>query len=64
MTLPNALTGLRLLLAPVFLWLYVTGDTVRAVAAFAAAAATDVLDGLAARALDQRSRAGAILDPI
>jgi cardiolipin synthase len=63
-TLPNALTGLRLLLAPVFLWLYVTGDTVRAVAAFAAAAATDVLDGLAARALDQRSRAGAILDPI
>lgn len=64
LTVANGLTGLRFLLAPVFLWLYVTGDTVRAVAAFAAAAATDVLDGLAARALDQRTRAGEILDPI
>jgi cardiolipin synthase len=63
-TIPNLLTVLRLALAPVFLWLYVSGDTVRAVAAFAAAAATDVLDGLAARALDQRTRVGAMLDPI
>ncbi len=61
---PNALTGLRLLLAPVFLWLYVTGDTRRALVAFAVAASTDLLDGLAARLLDQRSRVGAMLDPI
>jgi cardiolipin synthase (CMP-forming) len=63
-TVPNGLTVLRLLLAPVFLVLYARGDTVRALAAFAAAAATDVLDGLAARVLDQRSRLGAFLDPI
>jgi len=63
-TVPNALTAARLVLAPVFLWLYVRGDTARAVAVFAAAAATDLLDGLAARALDQRSRLGAFLDPI
>ena len=64
LTIPNLLTGLRLVLAPIFLWLYVKGDVPRAVGAFALAAATDLLDGLAARALDQRSRLGAILDPI
>ncbi len=63
-TLPNALTLSRFLLAPVFLVLYTRGDTVRALAAFAAAAATDVLDGLAARVLSQHSRLGAFLDPI
>lgn len=64
LTLPNLLTGSRFVLAPIFLALYVSGETVRALAAFAAAAATDLLDGLVARALDQRSRLGAILDPI
>jgi cardiolipin synthase len=63
-TLPNALTASRFVLAPVFLVLYARGDTVRALAAFAAAAATDVLDGLAARVLRQHSRLGAVLDPI
>jgi cardiolipin synthase (CMP-forming) len=63
-TLPNALTALRIVLAPVFLALYARGDTVRAFAAFAAAASTDVLDGLAARVLQQHSRLGAFLDPI
>ncbi len=64
LTLPNALTASRIVLAPVFLVLYARGDTVRALAAFAAAAATDVLDGLAARVLGQRSRLGEFLDPI
>ena len=64
LTLPNLLTLLRIALAPVFLWLYVAGDAKRALAAFAAAAATDLLDGLAARALHQHTRLGAILDPI
>jgi cardiolipin synthase len=64
LTIPNCLTASRLVLAPVFLALYVRGDEVRALAAFAAAAATDLLDGLAARALDQQSQLGALLDPI
>ena len=63
-TLPNALTASRFVLAPLFLVLYIQGDVVRALAAFAAAAATDVLDGLAARILGQYSRLGAFLDPI
>ncbi len=64
LTLANALTALRFVLAPVFLVLYVQGDRPRALAAFAAAAATDVLDGLVARALRQPTRLGAFLDPI
>ncbi len=63
-TLANGLTALRIVLAPVFLALYVEGDRLRALAAFAAAAATDVLDGLVARALGQHTRLGAFLDPI
>ena len=64
LNLANALTALRILLAPVFLVLYVGGFRLRALAAFAAAAATDVLDGLVARVLDQQTRLGAFLDPI
>jgi cardiolipin synthase len=62
--LANALTASRFVLAPIFLVLYVHGDRVRALAAFAVAAATDVLDGLVARVLDQQTRFGAFLDPI
>lgn len=63
-TVPNALTGLRLLLAPVFLVLYASGDVRRALPVFAVAAGTDLLDGLCARLLHQHSRLGEILDPI
>jgi cardiolipin synthase len=63
-TLANGLTALRLVLAPVFLVLYVRGESLRALAAFAAAAATDLLDGLVARALHQRTWLGALLDPV
>ncbi len=62
--LANGLTALRIVLAPVFLLLYGEGDRLRALAAFAAAATTDVLDGLVARALRQHTRLGAFLDPI
>ena len=64
LNLANALTVLRMVLAPVFLVLFVRGDRLRALAAFVAAAATDVLDGLVARALRQHTRLGAFLDPI
>jgi cardiolipin synthase len=63
-TLANALTALRLFAAPVFLALYVAGDLRRALAVYAVAAATDLVDGLVARALDQHSRLGEILDPL
>src|SRR5215208_4914468 len=64
LNLANALTALRNVQAPVFLVLYVEGGRLRALAAFAVAAATDVLDGLVARVLRQQTRLGAFLDPI
>ena len=64
MNLPNSITLLRILLVPVFAWLHLAGRPVGALAVFAFAAISDGLDGLLARALDQRTEVGAILDPI
>ena len=59
---PNVLTSVRIVLAPAFLWLYLAGDEDGALIAFAVAAATDALDGLAARLLRQQTVLGAFLD--
>ena len=64
MNLPNSITLLRILLVPVFAWLHLSGRPVGALAVFVFAAISDGLDGLLARALDQRTEVGAILDPI
>lgn len=64
MNLPNAITLLRILLVPVFGGLWFAGRHGAALAAFAVASVSDVLDGLLARALNQRTRLGALLDPI
>jgi cardiolipin synthase len=63
-TIPNLLTMLRILLVPVFLVASIQGAFLVAFAIFAFAAVTDVLDGTIARRLNQRSRLGAILDPV
>ena len=63
-TFANAITALRLLLAPLVMLLYLRGDLLWALGVYAVAALTDVLDGLAARLLDEHSRFGEILDPI
>ena len=59
---PNVLTMVRIVLAPVFLWRYLAGDKDGALIAFAVAAVTDGLDGLLARLLAQQTRIGAFLD--
>jgi cardiolipin synthase (CMP-forming) len=66
-TIPNALSVARLLGVPVFLWLVLglrtaTGDY-WAVGLLILAGATDWLDGKVARALNQGSRLGEVLDP-
>ncbi|SFT36463.1 CDP-diacylglycerol--glycerol-3-phosphate 3-phosphatidyltransferase [Geodermatophilus amargosae] len=68
-TLPNALTGLRLLAVPVLgSVLVVSGDTSRgrwiALALFVAASLTDVADGWLARRRNQCTDFGALVDPI
>ena len=67
LTIPNALSLARLAGVPVFLWLVLglrsqTGDW-WAVGLLIAAAASDWLDGKIARALNQQSRLGQVLDP-
>lgn len=62
-TLPNALSALRLLGVPLFLWLVLTERDVLAVAVLMVSGTTDWLDGKIARAWNQMSRVGALLDP-
>ncbi len=63
-TLPNALSVLRLLGVPVFLWLLLGPEADGwAVAVLMLSGFSDWLDGKLARWLDQSSKLGALLDP-
>jgi cardiolipin synthase len=62
-TIANQLTLLRMLLIPAFVILTLYGEFGWALAVFAFAGLTDLLDGVAARAAGQKSELGAWLDP-
>jgi cardiolipin synthase len=63
-TLPNAISFLRILLIPVFVALILDRDTSEAgLVLFAAVSATDWVDGWVARRTGQVSELGKILDP-
>jgi Phosphatidylglycerophosphate synthase len=63
-TIPNALSVLRLFGVPLFLWLLLGPHADGwALAVLAVSGFTDWLDGVLARALNQTSRFGALLDP-
>ncbi len=70
MTLANRITLVRILLVPVFAVLvmsYTQGEPWlrhAALAVFVVAALSDALDGFVARAYNQKSRLGAVLDPL
>lgn len=61
--MPNAISGVRLLLVPVFAVLIFTGRDVAAIVVLVVAGASDWLDGVIARRFDQTSRVGQLLDP-
>jgi cardiolipin synthase len=64
-TVPNALSFLRLLLVPVFLWLVLGPEHDElALLVLMVSGITDYLDGKLARRLNQTSKIGAILDPV
>ncbi len=64
LTIPNALSLLRLAGVPLFLWLLLGPQADGwAVVVLAVGGFTDWLDGKLARLLDQSSRLGALLDP-
>ncbi len=65
LTIPNALSFVRLLLVPVFLWLVLgPKHDELALAVLMVSGVTDYLDGKLARRLNQTSKIGAILDPV
>ncbi len=65
LTIPNALSFLRLLGVPLFLWLLLVPEADGwAFVVLAVSGVTDYLDGVIARATGQISRLGQLLDPL
>ena len=62
-TIANQLTLLRMLLIPAFVILTLYGEFGWALTTFIVAGLTDLLDGVAARTVGQRTELGAWLDP-
>ncbi|MFQ6078308.1 MAG: CDP-alcohol phosphatidyltransferase family protein [Thermodesulfobacteriota bacterium] len=64
MSLPNALTLIRILLIPLFVIFLISKSFQNALITFVIAGITDGLDGLMARIWNQRTDMGSYLDPI
>jgi cardiolipin synthase len=64
LTLPNALTAVRVCLVPVFLLAVLRKQAFGALFTFSLAGLTDVLDGFAARLWHMRTKIGTLIDPI
>lgn len=65
LTIPNAISFLRIALVPVFAFLIVDRDTTAVgFTIFALVLATDWLDGVVARGIGQVSEVGKVLDPL
>ena len=64
LTIPNGITGIRALAIPFFLLAYISWDNVLlALVILTLGAISDYVDGKVARALNQESALGAMLDP-
>ena len=65
LTIPNAISFVRILFVPLFLWLVLGPEADEwAFMVLMVSGITDYLDGKLARKLDQASKIGAILDPV
>jgi len=64
LSLPNLLTGLRVILLPFILMTLLRGKTALAATLVCGAFATDALDGWSARRFNQISKGGKVLDPL
>lgn len=63
-TVPNILTVFRIFITPAFVVVFFSENYVLALTLFVLAGITDGLDGFLARILDQRSKLGAMIDPL
>jgi cardiolipin synthase len=64
MTIPNLITAIRIILAPVFVIYVINGQVLAALIVFLICAVSDGLDGVFARLFDQKSKLGAYMDPL
>ncbi len=67
MNIPNILTVLRIILVPIYLWVFYTfrkNNIIYSVLILVLAGITDILDGYIARKYDIITKLGTILDPI
>ncbi len=64
MNVPNVITVFRIFLVPVVIWLIISDQMKLAFFVFAAAGATDALDGFLAKRFGWRTELGAYLDPL
>ncbi|MBW8367421.1 MAG: CDP-alcohol phosphatidyltransferase family protein [Arenimonas sp.] len=62
--IPNAITGLRLAMAPLLLWLLWARHFEAALGVALVAGASDLVDGFLAKRFGWQSRLGSLLDPI
>jgi cardiolipin synthase len=64
MTIPNLVTAIRIVLAPVFVIYLINSQFLAALIVFLICAVSDGLDGVLARVFNQKSKLGAYLDPL
>lgn len=64
MNLPNALTLLRIVMVPMFLYKVLQGEIYIATLIYIVAAVTDGLDGFIARFWNMQTKLGAFIDPL
>ncbi len=62
--IPNALTILRLVLLPVYVWRYLAGDMIGALVVYLVVQVSDLLDGYIARHWNQVTDFGKLMDPL
>ncbi|MBN1830785.1 MAG: CDP-alcohol phosphatidyltransferase family protein [Deltaproteobacteria bacterium] len=64
MTIPNLITTIRIVLAPVFVIYLINSQFLAALIVFLICAVSDGLDGALARVFNQKSKLGAYMDPL
>ena len=64
MTVPNAITLARIVVLPLFVWLYLAGHLVSALILLVLSGISDLFDGMIARKFNQITYLGKLLDPV
>ena len=63
-TIPNLITMMRIVLIPVYLYLFTQGNYYLAAGLFSLSALSDFVDGYIARKFNMQSKFGKLLDPL